>query len=60
MTNKILVTFRKVLGTALAIAGLVMLTGTSDCIPALALCFAGSLACIYFGYKLATLPSRHA
>lgn len=60
MTRKIIMTFRKVVGTTLAIVGLVMLTGTSDCIPAQALCFAGSLACIYFGYKLATLPSRHA
>ena len=58
--RKILTLFRKTLGTALAIAGLVMLTCSSDNLTAQALCLVGSLASIYIGYKLATLPVRHA
>ena len=60
MTNKFFMSFRKVLGTALAIAGLVMLTGASDNLLAQALCPLGSMAFMYSGYKLAYFPARHA
>ena len=58
--RRILSAVRRGFGTLLAIAGLVMLTGSSDNTAAQLLCLAGSLVALYLGYKLATAPARYA